>query len=334
MLIMPLHRALTRANFPWITLALVLANAFVFFGLELDDGADVEKAYAYYAEHRLGEREFPAYRAWLERERGTSDAARERDDGALLLMTIEADAPFLADLESDRVIGPDAEGYAEWKADRVEFDRLWNRNVVQRWVLRFSEIDPKRMLGAMFLHGGIGHLAGNMLFLAVLGLLVEGALGSMLFLALYLVGGICSALASLAWHWGSPGTALGASGAIASLMGAYCVLWGTRKVRFFWWFFVVFDYVKAPALILLPFWLGWELVNLAWSRGSNIAFDAHAGGIVAGALLALGVRALGWERREFLDEDRIADETAAARLRSRKPTSTSGGSKFPRRARC
>jgi membrane associated rhomboid family serine protease len=179
-------------------------------------------------------------------------------------------------------------------------------------MLRFSEIDPKRMLGAMFLHGGVGHLVGNMLFLAVLGLLVEGAVGPLLFLALYLLGGVGSALVSLAWRWGDPGTALGASGAIASLMGAYCVLWGTRKVRFFWWFFVVFDYVKAPALILLPFWLGWELVNLAWSRGSNIAFDAHAGGIVAGALLALGVRALGWERREFLDEDRIADETAEA----------------------
>ena len=318
MLIMPVHRALTRANFPWITVALVLANVFVFLALQLDDGADIGKALTFYAEHGLGKREVPAYRAWVERTRRTHEIARDQGDDDEIddageIFSIQSDAPFLADLEADRVITPDADGFAEWKADRAEFDALWYRNVTQRWVLRYSEIAPKRMLGAMFLHGGIGHLAGNMLFLAMLGLLVEGALGPLLFLALYLLGGIGSALAALAWHWGQPGMLLGASGAIASLMGAYCVLWGTRKVRFFWWFFVVFDYVKAPALILLPFWLGWELLNLLLSDGSHVAFEAHAGGIVAGALLALGVRALGWARSDFLDEDRVADETAAAR---------------------
>jgi len=110
---------------------------------------------------------------------------------------------------------------------------------------------------------------------------------------------------SLAWRWGDAGSALGASGAIAALMGAYCVLRGRRKVRFFWWFFVAFDYVKAPALVLLPFWLGWELVNLFLNKGAHVGFDAHAGGIVCGALLALG-----WERRAFLDEDSIADAAA------------------------
>jgi membrane associated rhomboid family serine protease len=320
MLIIPVHRALTRANFPWITVALVLANVFVFFGLQLRDGADIGNAYAFYAERGIGNREIPAYRAWVERKRGTRESARDanatRNDESApgALFAIEADAPFLAELEADRVITPDTDGFAEWKADRAEFDMLWYRNVTQRWVLRYSEIASKRMFGSMFLHGGIGHLAGNMLFLAMLGLLVEGALGSVLFLALYLVGGVGAALAALAWHWGQPGLLLGASGAIASLMGAYCVLWGTRKVRFFWWFFVVFDYVKAPALILLPFWLGWELLNLVWSGGSNVAFEAHAGGIVTGALLALGVRTLGWERSEFLDEDRVADETAASKL--------------------
>ncbi|MET0231011.1 MAG: rhomboid family intramembrane serine protease [Rhodanobacteraceae bacterium] len=319
MLIMPLHRALTRANFPWVTVALVIANAFVFFALQLGDGADVGRAYAYYAEHGLGEKEIPAYRAWIERERGARESAHDTSETSgderrdfHELFAIEADAPFLAELEADRVITPGTDGFAEWKRDRVEFDALWNRNVTQRWVLRYSEIAPTRMLGSMFLHGGVGHLAGNMLFLLMLGLLVEGALGPLLFLALYLLGGVGGAFAALAWHWGQAGMLLGASGAIASLMGAYCVLWGTRRVRFFWWFFIVFDYVKAPALILLPFWLGWELLNLVFSDGSHVAFEAHAGGIVTGALLALGVRALGWARNDFLDEDRIADETAAA----------------------
>ena len=75
----------------------------------------------------------------------------------------------------------------------------------------------------------------------------------------------------------------------------------------------MFDYVKAPALVLLPVWLGWELLNLFWNKGAHVGFDAHAGGIVTGALLALGIRALGLERHGFLDEDTRADEAAEAR---------------------
>jgi membrane associated rhomboid family serine protease len=186
----------------------------------------------------------------------------------------------------------------------------------ERHLMRFSEWDVARMFSAMFLHGGIGHLFGNMLFLAFLGLLVEGALGSGLFLTLYLLGGLGGQLFSLAWRWGEQGSALGASGAIAALMGAYCVLWGMRKVRFFWWFFVVFDYVRAPALWLLPFWLGWQVLNLLFNKGAQIGFDAHAGGIASGALLAFVAVRLHWQRREFLDDEVLAEDGEAAYRRA------------------
>jgi len=319
MLIIPLHRALTRANFPWITLGLVLVNVFVFVALEGGDDARYASAVKFYAEHHLDTRELPAYASWLERERPADTSTRDAIQDAIAVgypeavSYVQADARFLDALHADRIVTPDADGYAEWKADRDAFDVEWNMIFTNRWQLRFSELAPSRMLGAMFLHAGFGHLVGNMLFLAVLGLLVEGALGPWLFLGVYLLGGLGGALVSLAWHQGDVGTALGASGAIASLMGAYCVLWGTRRVRFFWWFFVVFDYVKAPALVLLPVWLGWELLNLFWNKGAHVGFDAHAGGIVTGALLAVCIRALGWERHGFLDEDMRADEAAEAR---------------------
>ncbi len=123
-------------------------------------------------------------------------------------------------------------------------------------------------------------------------------------------------MVSLAWRWGEHGAALGASGAIAALMGAYCVLWGLRKVRVFYWFFVVFDYVRVPALWLLPLWLGWEVLNLLFNRGAHVGFDAHAGGILCGALLAFGVRRAGWERQDFLAEDERVEQRDgnAARL--------------------
>lgn len=308
-----MHRALTRANFPWMTFGLILANVFVFLGLQLGDDGARARALAYYADAKLAQWEFPAYREWLDVHVDSNGRAEafihfaDAGDVATAVQVLQSDADFVAALAADEVISPSIAEHARWRQLRHEFERLWDGGFTARWMLRYSEFSPSRILGSMFLHGSIGHLLGNMLFLALLGLLVEGALGHGLFLVVYLVGGCGAALASLAWHWGDHGSLVGASGAIAALMGAYCVLWGRRRVRFFWWFFIVFDYVRAPALLLLPFWLGWEVLQLLFSHGSNVAFDAHAGGIVSGALLAFAVRMSGRERCDFLDEDARAE---------------------------
>lgn len=310
MLIVPLHRGLSWANFPWMTAALILVNCFVFAVLQSRDEAVFERAFAYYRANGLDRIEFPAFLAWQNehgRDSRASDAMRTAP-AEFKLQLLQADAEFVDALHADAVVTPARGGYAQWREKRDEFDRLWNESISERYQLRFSHVEPARMFGAMFLHGGVGHLLGNMIFLALLGLLVEGALGPWLFLALYLVGGLGGQAASLAFRWGEHGSALGASGAIAALMGAYCVLWGVRKVRVFYWFFVVFDYVRVPAIALLPFWIGWEIFNLVGNRGAHVGFDAHAGGMICGALLAFGVRRLGWERGNFLAEDELSEQ--------------------------
>lgn len=309
MLILPLHRRLNAANFPYVTLFLILVNALVYFGWQQrSDDQSIGDALAYYQRVDLGRVEMPAYQAWL-KERGRplpavpADMAAELPPALIAAHIIHEDAEFLAALRADKVITPDQGGYASWRPLRTEFDALLDSGFTQKHLMRFDSVDPTRMFSAMFLHGDAGHLIGNMIFLAVLGLLVEGALGAGLFLALYLLGGMGGQLASLAWHWGETGGGLGASGAIAALMGAFCVVWGMRKVRFFYWFFIFFDYVRAPALLLLPVWLGWELFSLISASGSNISFEAHAAGIAGGALLGWGVVTLGWEKRSFMDEE-------------------------------
>ena len=318
MLIVPLHRSLGWANFPLMTAALILINCVVFFGPQSRDESVFERAFEYYRSSNLGRIEFPAFLDW-QSARARDDRLREAARVApaeFKLRLLQADAEFVDALESGRVIALTRDDYAQWRQKRDEFDRLWSDSDTERFKLRFSRIEPERMFGAMFLHGGFGHLLGNMIFLALLGLLVEGALGPWLFLALYLAGGLGGQLVSLAVRWGEHGSALGASGAIASLMGAYCVLWGLRKVRVFYWFFVVFDYVRVPAIALLPVWVGWEIFNLLGNRQAHVGFDAHAGGMVCGALLALGVRKLGWEREAFLAEDERVEqrEQAASRF--------------------
>ncbi|MEO8803663.1 MAG: rhomboid family intramembrane serine protease [Rudaea sp.] len=305
---MPLHRRMTLANAPVVTLTLVLLNCFVYFFLQSSDDRVLHNALDYYQQSQLGRIEFPAYDNWLHdhdesREGQQRLKAMQLAPSELKVALIESDEKFLAALRADRIIEPASNDYADWHAKRTEFDHIRDSAFTARHALRFSHVEPGRMLWAMFMHGGLEHLIGNMIFLLVLGLLVEGALGPWWFLGLYLTGGFGASFATVAWHWGDQGLALGASGAIAALMGAYCVIWGLRKVRVFYWFFVVFDYVRVPALVLLPFWFGWQILNLWLSGGAHVGFDAHAGGILCGAGLALALRRAGRVRDEFVEED-------------------------------
>jgi membrane associated rhomboid family serine protease len=148
---------------------------------------------------------------------------------------------------------------------------------------------------AMFLHGGWDHILGNMLFLAIFGKNVEDAFGPLLYLAFYFAGGFAAMMTQTAmtlWF----GTAadgrvpeLGASGAIAAVLGAYFVLYpGSRVLT---WIFPVF-LVRIPAWIFLGVWFLYQLIEAdfglfnASANGGGVAFFAHVGGFIFGVLIA------------------------------------------------
>lgn len=319
MLILPLHRPPTMASLPWATIVLVLVNVFVFFALQSGDDALQRRAMMQYVESGLAQIEAPQYHDYLA-EHGSERARRRAAQFAaapepmrlaLLGQLIDLDFAFQAHLASGSAM--EAEEQARWRELRARHEAQLDRSFTWRYLHRGNEFDPVRMVSAAFLHGGFGHLLGNMVFLVLIGVLVEGALGAWRHLLLYVVGAFGASAASLAWHWGSPAAGLGASGAVAAIMGAYCVLWGLRRVRFFYWFVVVFDYVRAPAIVLLPLWLGWEVYNLLANPEVGIGFDAHAGGLVTGAAFALVMRWRGWCVEGFLDapdEDEVEDVEA------------------------
>lgn len=305
MLIIPLHRRMTWSNFPVITFTLIALNVFVFCFLQSGDSRILKQAAQYYVQSHLGRIEFPAYMDWLQSHGRDPDrlAAMQRGTAATKVAVIESDQAFLAALHAGSIVNPTRDDYADWRAKRAEFERIRSQAFTPQHALRYSRIEPGRVMWAMFMHGSIMHLVGNMLFLVMLGLLVEGALGPWWFLGLYLVGGVGAASASLALHWGDAGMMLGASGAIAALMGGYCVLWGLRKVRVFYWLFILFDYVRVPALLLLPVWFGWQLYNLATEKNAHVAFGAHAAGILCGAVIAVVLKRTGQVRQDFIEED-------------------------------
>ncbi|MEZ5484546.1 MAG: rhomboid family intramembrane serine protease [Lysobacteraceae bacterium] len=312
MLIVPLHRRLSRETFPFATAALIVINVFVFLFLQADDrGFEARQRQAeaaeFYVSSKLADTELPAYRESL-RERGFDhnlrqlDAVDEHLRPYLTAALIETDPAFLASFD-DPANFDSGDDHARWREARDAYEAKRGDDFTDRWKLRYGEWTADRMFSAAFLHGGFGHLIGNMIFLALLGLLVELALGPWRYLLLYLIGAMGSSAGSLLWNSHQIGAGLGASGAIAALMGAFAVIWAGRQVRVFYWFFVVFNYVKVQALWLLPLWLGWEVWNLLFNGDAGIGFDAHASGIITGALGAFAFSLLGWVREERLAEE-------------------------------
>ena len=146
------------------------------------------------------------------------------------------------------------------------------------------------VLTSMFVHGGLAHLAGNMLFLWIFGDNVEDRLGHGRFIAFYLMCGIAAALAQTALQPDSLVPMVGASGAIAGVMGAYFVLYPQSRVLTLIPLIIFWDVIELPAIFLLGFWFVMQLFSAgaiavtANTGGGGVAFMAHVAGFVAGAV--------------------------------------------------
>ncbi len=140
---------------------------------------------------------------------------------------------------------------------------------------------------SMFMHGGLLHLGGNMLFLWVFGDNVEDSMGHGRFLAFYLVCGIVAAMAQAMLNPGSTVPMIGASGAISGVLGAYLLLHPYATVRVFIFLGIFATITRVPAMLVLGFWAVGQLISAAMTPldQPGIAFWAHIGGFLAGMAL-------------------------------------------------
>ena len=147
------------------------------------------------------------------------------------------------------------------------------------------------VLTSMFMHGGWGHLAGNMLFLYIFGDNVEDSVGHGRYLAFYVLAGVGAAAAQIGVDPSSTVPMVGASGAIAGVLGAYMVLHPSAPITILvpppLMFFVGF-FIELPAWIVAGGWFAWQVMSgvgsLGASESGGVAFFAHVGGFVAGLL--------------------------------------------------
>ena len=140
------------------------------------------------------------------------------------------------------------------------------------------------LISYMFLHGGVLHLLGNMWFLHIFGDNVEDRLGSFNYLIFYLLAGLISGLCHLLLNLQSTAPTIGASGAIAGVMGAYLILYPHSKILTLIPIIIIPWFVEIPAVFFLGLWFAMQLLNAYFSVGmsTGIAWWAHIGGFVFG----------------------------------------------------
>ena len=147
------------------------------------------------------------------------------------------------------------------------------------------------VLSSMFMHASILHIAGNMLFLWIFGNNVEDAMGRVRFLAFYLLGGLAALALQVAVDPSSAAPTIGASGAIAAVLGGYIVLYPRAKVLTFVFIILFFTVIELPALVMLGLWFAEQALFGAMGLTSplgnsgGVAYFAHVGGFVFGALV-------------------------------------------------
>lgn len=194
-----------------------------------------------------------------------------------------------------------AEGPVQLPDGRVVIERISEEHtgLTPQWLTIFT---------SMFMHAGFWHLAMNMLFLWIFGNNIEDVLGRSKFLVFYLICGVFAAAAHIMVNVNSEIPTVGASGAIAGVLGAYLVLYPAARINtlvlmgFFW------TVVQLPAVLLLGVWFVLQLIGLPGSTlaGGGVAYGAHVGGFVAGAviILLLGGKRLTRQQRMRPYDDR------------------------------
>ena len=259
-MLFPYHDENPTRRFPWVTVILIAINVWCFIGVFRKPEEDVERTLFRYG--------FVPLRLTV-----------AFTGKPVLVDSKYLPAAVITDLQKE-------------SSDRF-FATSWFQRRVPSSYVRF---DPEPLLSVlwsmitcMFLHGGVGHLLGNMWFFWLFGNNVEDRLGPLRFLIFYLVAGLIASLAHYVFNPLSPIPTVGASGAISAAMGAYLVVWPTARV---WCLFILGFFitrVAVPAWTLLVFWFMEQILGVLASIGGTgiggVAWWAHIAGFLSGIFL-------------------------------------------------
>lgn len=292
MFILPLTGKISWRNPPIVTIVIILLNCLVWFGFQAGDTRKQHENSEFYFSSGLAELEVSSYIAYREGHLPQTTASLPADplDEEILFkyyLEMQQDHPFLEKLKNGEIITASDPAYAEWKDLRAEYENRQSQLTSLRYGFIPAQQSFLTSFTYMFMHGSTGHLVGNMIFLWIVGCMLEMGLGRLQYSGLYLFGGLFAVWVFWLIYMNSTIPLVGASGAIAGQMGAFAVLFGRKKVKIFYSLGVYFNYLRIPAIILLPIWMGNEFFQLFFSGASQVAYVAHIGGLIGGAFFGL-----------------------------------------------
>ncbi len=294
MLVLPIRRGSRTRPVPAATLALALASAIIFIVFGPHDRAALTAAASYYVDSGLAAVEVPRYLEYLTQrsdseaadrlarlQRATARSVGRLADPAAVVEVLLADRGFERDLHADKVILPSDTGYAEWKANRQQFDQLARGALGDRMALSDqSWHEPWRLVTYLFLHPTAPLWLTNLLVLLLVGPFAEAAAGAALFLLCYVGGGAFSAVVNLLW---TSRPAVGDWGSLAALAGMLAATFGAHPMA--GRLIASRHKIAVPGVTALLLVIGVEVVRRVLAGPTTIDLQADLSGLVFGAAI-------------------------------------------------
>ncbi|RDX38220.1 rhomboid family intramembrane serine protease [Kangiella sp. HD9-110m-PIT-SAG07] len=283
MLLLPAENGISKKNPPYLTIALILVNIIAYIVLQTNDTKVFSDASEYYVQADLLEKEKSVFEDYALENRGELYQSIHNNQflpDEYLIQLILTDKHFTQYITKLSTYS------LEWRQKREKVNDTLEETSLYSYAYYPSEPSIFTAFTHMFMHGGIEHLLGNMLFLFLFGFNLELLLGRGKTFALYIVSGLAAVTFFSLTTTDKYVPLVGASGAIAGLMGGFCGWYGLKNIRYFYWLFVIFDYVKLPAALVFFYFLAKEYI-MSTISDDNVAYMAHFGGLVAGFACAL-----------------------------------------------
>lgn len=292
MVIIPTEKRFDWKHAPFVLFSIVFINVFIFFVYQAGDNEKLMAAFSEYKTQQFLDLEWPFFKQYLT-ENGNEDQLEkyqtlyDNQQYDELIINIILQRDFFRYLRIDQYdyFSSLDNDVGDWFEKREQIDKGIGSTSASSLGLIPSDLSIITLFSHQFLHGRMMHLLGNLFFLIVCGFAVEAAVGHWRFLSFYLVCGLTGGLLHTAFNLKTSIPLVGASGAISGVMAMYLGLFRLKKIEFFYWFFIFVGYFRAPALLILVFYLGKEIIQFYTDTGSNVAFMAHVGGFIGGAIL-------------------------------------------------
>jgi membrane associated rhomboid family serine protease/mRNA-degrading endonuclease YafQ of YafQ-DinJ toxin-antitoxin module len=287
LIIIPTEKKFDWKHTPVVLFSFVILNVLIFFLYQTADQEKIIKSLDQYQQLNTIEAEWPIYEKYIKTKKNREDlnyfkALYLHRDYYNLAFYMLSDDEFNRYLYRHRFELENIKDLDVWQTKRQKIVEQLKTSSSFAYGLIPSQAGFFSFISSQFLHGDVMHLFGNMFFLLICGFAVEAAIGHLRFLFFYLISGVAGGLLYVMFNPSSTQPLVGASGAISGVMAMYLGVFRFKKIEFFYWIFIFVGYFRAPALMLLPFYLGKEFYSMMTDPHSNVAFMAHAGGFIAG----------------------------------------------------